>query len=155
MERLRPRLRSGPTFAFLLAMIEIHGFAMSPNTRRARFALEEAGVPYTFHDVDLMNGAHKQPAYLALNPTGRVPALKEGDFTAWESNAIVEYAATLAKDKRLGPQSPRERATLSQWMFMAAGHLGPNVARIFSHTIRLPEDKRIPQLVVEARSEGE
>ena len=70
-------------------MIELHGFVMSPNTRRARFALEETGVSYTFHDVDLMAGAHKEPAYPLLNPTARVPALvhrdeKNGDYTLWE-----------------------------------------------------------------------
>jgi glutathione S-transferase len=134
-------------------MIELHGFPMSPNTKRARMGLEEAGVSYTFLDVDLMAGAHKQPAYMELNPTARVPALVDGDYKLWESNAILEYVAELAKDKRLGPETPKERGDIAKWMFMGAAHMSPNIARIFAHTIRLPEDKRIPQLVAEGRAE--
>ncbi len=134
-------------------MIELHGFPMSPNTKRARLGLEEAGVPYTFHDVDLMAGAQKQPPYMALNPTARVPAMVDGDYKLWESNAIIEYVADLAKDKRLGPETAKERGDIAKWMFMGAAHLSPNIARIFAHTIRLPEEKRLPQLVTEGRAE--
>ncbi len=134
-------------------MIELHGFPMSPNTKRARLGLEEAGVSYTFHDVDLMAGAHKRAPYTELNPTARVPALVDGDYKLWESNAMLEYVAELAKDKRLSPETPRERGDIAKWMFMGAAHLSPNIARIFAHTIRLPEEKRIPQLVTEGHAE--
>jgi glutathione S-transferase len=134
-------------------MLKVHGFPMSPNTRRALFALEELPEPYEFVPVDLMAGEHKKAAYLALNPTGRVPALVDGDFVLWESNAIVEYLAARAPEKKLGPRSPREVGEIARWMYMNAAHLSPNVARIFAHTIRLPEDQRIPRLVDEARVE--
>ena len=126
---------------------------MSPNTRRALFGLEEHGAPYGFVPVDLMKGEQKSPAYLALNPTGRVPTLVDGDFVLWESNAILEYLAALHPDKKLGGQSPRDTGEISRWMSMNAAHLSPNVARIFAHTIRLPEDQRIPRLVDDARAE--
>ena len=126
---------------------------MSPNTQRARFGLEEAGVAYELSRVDLMSGEHKQPAYLAINPAGRVPALVDGDFILFESNAILEYAAAITPQKRLGPENPRERGDLSRWMFFGTAHVGPHVQTIFAHTIRLPEDKRLPQLVETARSE--
>ncbi len=134
-------------------MLKLHGFPMSPNTRRALFALEEVEEPYELVAVDLMSGEHKGAAYLALNPTGRVPTLVDGDFTLWESNAILEYLAARSPAKALGPQSPRERGEIARWMFMNAAHLSPNVARIFAHTIRLPEAQRIPRLVDEARAE--
>ncbi len=133
--------------------MKLHGFAMSPNTKRARLGLEEAGLEYVFHDVDLMTGAHKKPEYLALNPTGRVPALEHDDFRLWESNAILEYTAELVPEKGLRGTTPRERGEIAQWMFMGAAHLSPNVARIFAHTIRLPEEQRNPRLVEEARAE--
>jgi glutathione S-transferase len=135
------------------AMLKVHGFRMSPNTRRALFALEEVGVPYELVVVDLMAGEQKSPGYLALNPTGRVPTLVDGDFVLWESNAILEYVAALHPEKKLGGQSPRDAGEIARWTFMNAAHLSPNVARIFSHTIRLPEDQRIPRLVTEARDE--
>lgn len=134
-------------------MIKLHGFSMSPNTRRARLMLEECGEAYDFVDVDLMSGEHKADAYRALNPTARVPTLVDGDFVLWESNAILEYLAAKHPATKLGPTTARETGEIAQWMFMNAAHLSPNVARIFAHTIRLPEDKRIPQLVDEGRVE--
>ncbi len=134
-------------------MMKLHGFSMSPNTRRARFMLEECGAPYEFVPVDLMSGEQKKDPYRALNPTMRVPTLVDGDFSLWESNAILEYLAATYPDKQLGPGSARERGEISRWTFMNAAHLSPNVARIFAHTIRLPAEKRIPQLVDEGRAE--
>lgn len=136
-------------------MLDLHGFPMSPNTRRAQLALEETGLPYRLVPVDLMSGAHRGPDYLALNPTGRVPVLVDGDYKLWESNAILEYLAAKAPEKALGPNDARERGELSRWMFMNAAHLSPAMAHIFAHTIRLPEDKRIPQLVENGRAEIE
>jgi glutathione S-transferase len=134
-------------------MLKLHGFPMSPNTRRALFALEEHGAAYELVTVDLMSGEQKSPAYLALNPTGRVPTLVDGDFVLWESNAILDYLAALHPEKALGARSPREVGEMSRWMYVNAAHLSPNVARIFAHTIRLPEAQRIARIVDEARIE--
>jgi glutathione S-transferase len=134
-------------------MLKLHGFPMSPNTRRALFALEEHGTAYELVTVDLMSGEQKSPAYLALNPTGRVPTLVDGDWHLWESNAILEYLAALYPEKALGPRSARETGEMARWMYMNAAHLSPNVARIFAHTIRLPEAQRLPRIVEEARLE--
>jgi len=136
-----------------VSSMKLYGFPMSPNTQRARFGLEEAGIDYEFVRVDLMSGEHRAPAYLAINPAGRVPALVDDDFTLFESNAILEYAAALAPQKRLGPENPRERAELSRWMFFGTAHVGPHVQAIFAHTIRLPPEKRLPALVETARAE--
>jgi glutathione S-transferase len=126
---------------------------MSPNTRRALLMLEECGAPYELVAVDLMSAEHRAPPYLALNPTGRVPTLVDGEFTLWESNAILEYLASTHPEARLAGQSPKEIGEVARWMFMNAAHLSPNVARIFAHTIRLPPEKRIPQIVDDARAE--
>src|SRR5580698_6346511 len=134
-------------------MLKLHGFPMSPNTRRALFALEEHGLPYEVVTVNLMQGEQKAPAYLALNPTGRVPTLVDGDFVLWESNAILEYLARAHPEKKLGGASPRDTGEIARWMYMNAAHLSPNIARIFAHTIRLPEDQRLPRIVEEARAE--
>jgi glutathione S-transferase len=134
-------------------MMKLYGFPMSPNTRRALFALEEHALAYEMVVVDLMKGEQKGPAYLALNPTGRVPTLVDGDFVLWESNAILEYLARANPEKKLGGGSARDAGEIARWMYMNAAHLSPNVARIFAHTIRLPEDQRIPRLVTEARAE--
>lgn len=133
--------------------MELHGFSMSPNTRRARLMLEELELAYTFVDVDLMKGEQKSDAYKALNPTARVPTLVDGTYTLWESNAIVLYLAEKFPSSQLAGEGAVERGDVARWMFMNSAHLSPNVARIFAHTIRLPEDQRIPRLVEEARGE--
>lgn len=126
---------------------------MSPNTKRARWMLEECAADYEFISVDLMSGEHKKPPYLELNPTGRVPTLVHEDLKLWESNAILVYLAETFPEKQLGGESPRERAEIMRMMFMNAAHLGPSVARIFSHTIRLPEAERMPKIAEQARAE--
>lgn len=134
-------------------MMRLHGFPMSPNTRRAQLALEEAGIEYQVVPVDLMSGEQRSETYRALNPTARVPALVDGDFILWESNAILDYIASLRPEKNLGPANPRERGEISRWMYMNAAHLSPAMAHIFAHSIRLPEDQRIPKLVENGRAE--
>lgn len=126
---------------------------MSPNTKRAILGLEEAGLAYERVPVDLMTGEHRGAPYKALNPTARVPTLVDGDFVLWESNAILEYAAALAPAKRLGGETARERGEVARWMYMNTAHLSPNMARVFAHTIRLPEAQRNPKLVEESRAE--
>lgn len=115
--------------------------------------LEELDVPYTFVNVDLMTGEQKSEAYRALNPTARVPTLVDGDFKLWESNAIVLYLAEKHPEQKLAGDGARERAEIARWMHLNAAHLSANVARIFAHTIRLPEDRRIPAVVEDARAE--
>jgi glutathione S-transferase len=134
--------------------MKLYGFPMSPNTQRARFALEEVGVGYTFELVDLMAGAQREPAYLAINPAGRVPCLVDDDgFSLFESNAILVYLAAAHPDKHLDGTTPRERAEVARWMFLGCAHLGPPVQQIFAHTMRLPPEKRLPQVVETARAD--
>jgi glutathione S-transferase len=134
-------------------MIALHGFPMSPNTRRALVALEECGAPYELAAVDLLSGQQKSDAYKELNPTSRVPTLVEGDFVLWESNAILVYLGERFPGRLYRGNTAEERGDVARWMFMNAAHLSPAVARIFAHTIRLPEDQRNPKLVEEARAE--
>lgn len=134
-------------------MMELHGFPMSPNTKRARMMLEELALPYRFVQVDLMGGEHRGEAYRALNPTSRVPTLVDGDVRLWESNAILVYLAEKHPEQKLAGGDARERGEVARWMYMNAAHLSPATARIFAHTVRLPEDKRLPQVVEEARAE--
>jgi len=136
-------------------MITVHGFAMSPNTRRVLVALEEAGEPYTLEHVDLMSGAHREEGFRKLNPTARVPAVVVGDHVLWESNAVLVWLAERHPDRLFRGDTPEEKADVARFMFMNAAHLSPAVARIFAHTIRLPEDQRRPEIVTEARAEVE
>ena len=91
----------------------LHGFPMSPNTRRALLALEEVSAEYRLEPVDLMTGAQKSEAYRKLNPTGRVPTLVDGEMVLWESNAILVYLAEKFPDRLFGGKSAVERAEVA------------------------------------------
>jgi glutathione S-transferase len=67
-----------------------------PNGWKASVALEELGLPYTVHAIDLVQGEQKSAAFLRLNPNGRIPVIVDrahGDFAVFESGAILVYLA--------------------------------------------------------------
>jgi glutathione S-transferase len=88
--------------------------------RIVRWMLEEVGQPYRTELLDY--SAMKAPAYLAINPMGKVPALRHGDAVVTESAAICCYLADAFPDAGLAPPSgDRLRAPYYRWLFFAAG----------------------------------
>ena len=98
---------------------------MSGNSSRAVFGLEESGATYDAHLLDTRGGANKTAAYLTMNPMGKIPALKDGSFTLWESNAINLYAAEKNPHTRLIPDSVQGRASMHRWLFFQGAHVSP------------------------------
>ncbi len=135
--------------------LELYGFPMSPNSRRAQMALEEVGAAYRYVAVDLMQGEHKKPGYLAINPNGKVPTLVDDDLILWESHAILEYLAEKFPAARLGGADAKEKGLIAQWTYLNASHFGAAVASVFAHTIRLPEDQRVELIAKNGRAEAE
>jgi glutathione S-transferase len=80
-------------------------FFHSPRTRSTgtRILLEELGAPYELHDVNFRIGAQRDPAYLAINPLGKVPAIKHGDAVVTEQGAIYIYLADAFPQAGLAP----------------------------------------------------
>jgi glutathione S-transferase len=72
------------------------------------------GIPLDFELVDIPKGKSHTPEFLALNPNGKTPVLQDGDFTLWESNAIMQYIAS-KKPNTLWPDDARVRADISRW----------------------------------------
>jgi glutathione S-transferase len=95
---------------------------------RVRWALEEIGVPYR---VRLVGGAggEKSPAHLTDQPFGQVPVYKEGGLTLFESGAILLHIG--AKDERLLPRDPAERARATGWAFAALNSIEPFMQMLF------------------------
>ena len=79
------------------------------NTLKLRVALADAGADYEFVGVDVDKGENKTPAFLALNPHGKVPLLVDGDFALPESNAILWYIAETHADAGLVPRHDGSR----------------------------------------------
>ena len=98
----------------------------SPNPQKVTFALNELGIDCELVPVDLAKGEQKQPAFLAINPSGRVPVLVDGDATLTESHAILAYLGE--KTGRLWPASAAGRAQALQWLFLCAQHIMPPTA---------------------------
>ena len=108
--------------------------------RIARWMLEEVGEPYETVLLDY-GTTMKSPEYLAINPMGKVPALKHGDRVVTEAAAICAYLADAFPDAGLAPPSA-DRASYCRWLFFAAG---PLEAAITGKALGLlaPEDKKM------------
>lgn len=106
----------------------------SGNSARVAFALEEAGASYLPHGVNVPAGESRTPAYRALNPMGKVPALVDGDVRLWESNAINWYVAETHPAAQLIPSSPAGRAAVQRWLFFQVGHVTPACVTLFRAT---------------------
>jgi len=101
--------------------LELYG-AATGNSIRAAISLEESGLPYVAHRVDLRAGEHSIPSFLALNPAGKVPVLvdtREGDeeLVLTQSNAIMLHIAQAAPDKLFSASSAAGRARLFERLF--------------------------------------
>lgn len=97
----------------------------SPNGFKATIALAELGLPYRLRHVRIEQGAHRLPAFLALNPHGRIPVLVDHDtgITVFESAAILLYLAE--KTGRLLPAQPQQRWAAITWLAFHAASMGP------------------------------
>jgi glutathione S-transferase len=107
----------------------------SPRSRSfsGLWILEETGQPYERVLTDISTGAQKTPEYLAINPMGKVPALKDGDVSIAEAAAICAYVAERCPDAKLAPPvgDPR-RAKYLQWLFFAPSCIEPALIQIFT-----------------------
>ena len=109
--------------------------------RIVRWMLEEVGHPYETVVLDYESGM-KSPDYLAINPMGKVPAIRHGDTIVTEGAAICAYLADMFPDAGLAPPSGNERrGPYYRWLFFAAG---PVEAAVTAKSLGLlaPEDKR-------------
>jgi glutathione S-transferase len=100
--------------------------APTPNGWKASVALEELGLPYQVHAIDLLSGAQRAPDYLAINPNGRIPAIVDheaDDFAVFESGAILIYLAE--KTGQLMPADAKGRSRVLQWLMFQMGGIGP------------------------------
>jgi glutathione S-transferase len=104
---------------------------MSGNSARAFFGLTEAAVPFRAQVIDARGGENKSPAYLAVNPMGKIPSLTDGDFKLWESNAINWYAAEKFPQARLLPATQAGRADVQRWLFFQGAHVSPACVPVF------------------------
>ncbi len=149
-------------------MIDLYT-ASTGNGRRATIALEECGLAYRVHKLDLAKGDGKKPEFLKIIPAGAIPAIVDPEgpggkpVTLVQSGAIVLYAAE--KSGKLIPKDPVKRAEAYQWFMQAATDVAPTSSNIFYISSHVPvkdpantgyfEQKLITQFgVVDKQLEG-
>lgn len=103
-------------------MLDVYAFA-TPNSIKVPIALEELGLDYALHGVNIREGEQKAPAFIALNPNAKVPVLIDGDLVLTESAAILVHLAETTG--RLLPASEEGRARVFEQLFFHASALSP------------------------------
>ena len=109
-------------------MIQLYTWA-TPNGKKVSIMLEEIGLPYEVHAVNLGKGEQLKPDYLAINPNNKIPAIVDPEgpggkpLTLFESGAILMYLAE--KTGKLWPHDMRERYEVIQWLMFQMGGVGP------------------------------
>jgi len=109
--------------------MKIYGYANSPNDRRVRATALHLGLDFEYEQIDLSKGEQKKPEYLAVNPMGKIPVLVDGDFTLFETIAIMQYLGSKA-DAPLWPKDDRARADITRWQVWTLVHWGNAIGTI-------------------------
>ena len=120
---------------------------------RARWALQELEIPFESVQIKLLEGAGQTPEYLAINPTGKLPALADGDFVLTESLAIMVYLAEKHPQKAMLPTDVKERSQLNRWMLFVVTELEQPLWRIARNSFLYPEQQRQPKDIEIAQGE--
>ena len=129
-------------------MIDLYS-AGTANGLRASVALEEAGLPYHLHKVDLAKGEHRSAEFLKRNPAGLIPVIVDQDgpggkpLTLSQSGAIILYVAE--KTGKFLPKDPAQRAVAMQWFMQGASDVAATSGAIFRLENSVPE--KIPSSV--------
>ncbi|SLN31279.1 Disulfide-bond oxidoreductase YfcG [Aquimixticola soesokkakensis] len=133
----------------MTAPIELHTWA-TPNGKKVAIALEEMGLPYTAHFVNIGKGEQFDPAFLEIAPNNRIPAILDPDgpdgapISVFESGAILQY---LARKTGLfcGP-TQRDRVMVDQWLMWQMGGLGPMAGQA-NHFLKYAPAMEPPQVL--------
>ncbi|EPG65784.1 glutathione S-transferase family protein [Leptospira wolffii] len=121
-------------------MIELYT-AGTPNGKKVSIMLEELGLPYNVHPINLGKLEQKEEWYLKINPNGRIPAIVDtdnGNFPVFESGAILIYLAE--KTGKFLPKDPKERSIAIQWLMFQMGGVGPMQGQA-NHFIKFAPEK--------------
>jgi glutathione S-transferase len=109
-----------------------HGWRYS-DSRRERLCLEEKGVAYESHVVDMAKMEHHSPEFLKINPNGVIPALIHDGRPLYESSTICEYLDELYPDPPLSPDNAYDRATMRNWVRQVDGLIGNLIVFNWAH----------------------
>ena len=130
-------------------MIDLH-YWTTPNGHKVTMALEEMGIPYVLHGINIGKGEQFAPAFLAISPNNRIPAIVDHEpagggapLSVFESGAILLYLAE--KTGALLPADPRGRVSALEWLFWQVGGLGPMAGQ--NHHFKTYAKEKLPYAI--------
>ena len=136
-------------------MIEVYSWA-TPNGHKVHIMLEECGLPYKAHAVDIGAGDQFKPEFLAISPNNKIPAITDPDgpdgkpISLFESGAILLYLA--GKTGRFMPTDVRGKYEVLEWLMFQMGGVGPMLGQ--AHHFRIYAPEKIPYAVDRYTSEA-
>ena len=134
-------------------MIDFYS-APTPNGYKVAIALEEMGLPYELHALELSAQDQKKPEFLEINPNGRIPAIVDRDadhFAVFESGAILMYLAE--KTGQFLPQEAQSKSLVMQWLMFQMSGVGPMMGQAAVFTHYFPE--KLPSAIERYRTESQ
>jgi len=123
-------------------MIDLYTWS-TPNGRKVSIMLEETGLAYRVHKIDISKGDQFKPEFVAINPNSKIPAIIDGDgpggklLTLFESGAILIYLAE--KTGKLLPKDPAVRYVVLEWVMFQMGGVGPMFGQVHHFLRAAPE----------------
>jgi GSH-dependent disulfide-bond oxidoreductase len=123
---------------FIPTMIDFYTFT-TPNGRKVSIMLEEVGLPYTSHVIDIRKGDQFTPEFVAINPNSKIPAIVDRDngLAVFESGAILIYLAE--KAGQFLPTETKARFQVLEWLMLQMGSIGPMFGQLNHFRSYAPE----------------
>lgn len=106
--------------------MKVYADPITVNCRKVLAGLDLIGAPHELVHVDYFKGQQKEPAYTAINPNASIPAMVDGDFVLWESNAMLQYAADKVGNDSAYPRDLQRRADVNRWLLWESSSWFPS-----------------------------
>ena len=123
-------------------MLKVWGRTNSVNVQKVMWCIAELGIEHERFYAGLQYGNNDEAWFLEQNPNGLIPLIQDGDYTLWESNAIVRYLCAKHDTGGLYPESAEQRGDADRWMDWQASMLGRSQGIAFWGLVRTPEADR-------------
>ena len=123
-------------------------YNLAPNPTKVALCLEEMGLPYELVPIDTRKGEQHEPAFLAINPNAKLPAIVDDGVTVFDSNAILLYLA-----EKTGQFLSPDRGALLSWLMFVASGIGPYSGQAvhFRNVAPEPKDYAVNRYTFEAK----
>jgi glutathione S-transferase len=125
-------------------MVTLYTTPLSANGRKVLAVSQHLGLTPDVRLVNVYQGEGRSPEFLALNPSGKIPVLVDGEFTLYESNAILQYLCEAHAGYRLWSRETKARAHIVRWLFWESAHWQPVLTALLSAFVA---HRLLPELV--------